>query len=82
MSDLKHTKKSQKAFDELQAIGVPVLKNGWGGYFQISGESNGTEVWAEYWEDSYINPKIEQIVKKHGLLLEWHNPGVLCVYSD
>ena len=86
MSNLKHTKKSQKAFDELKAMGAPVLRNEWGGYFEVSAESNDTETWADYYPcfgfDPFINNKITKVLDKHGLHAEWCNPGVVCIYAN
>jgi hypothetical protein len=76
MTNLEHTNESQKAYDELKGMGVPVLRNDWGGYFEVSAESNDTEVWADYYPeytlDPYINPKITEVLNKHGLHAEWH----------
>ncbi len=77
------------AFDELVAIGAPVMMNDWGGHFNISGESNyDGMVWADYYNEYELESldcfgvakSINKILKKHKLWCEWYNAGVLCVY--
>jgi len=78
------------AFLELYALGAPVLMNDWGGYFNISGENNETEVWADYyqefdqeeqWSQFGVHNKINDLLEKYALYCEWYNAGVLGVYD-
>lgn len=76
------------AFNALKKIGAPVLDTDREGcHFRISGEDNGDETWADYYDGHYlgwdfgVNPKIEAILEKHDLMCEWENPGVLGVYD-
>ena len=86
------TPQAQKAFDELKALGAPVLDRGGdndGGHFIISGEDNSNEIWADYYkefggpglDDFGVNLKINAILEKHGLFAEWYNPGFLVVHT-
>ena len=81
---------ARKAFNDLKAIGAPVIEDAWSdsAHFSISGEENYDEIWASYYceyglfADTFgVNPKIEAILKKHDLFSEWANPGVLNVYD-
>lgn len=80
--------KFQKAFNELQSMGVPVYEGGWSGEdtFRISGEDNGDQLWADYYAMDYgdfgVNPEITKVLDKFGLFAEWVNPGVLNVYNQ
>ena len=83
-----------KAYEELKAIGAPVmhLGGGFGGdaLFAISAEENYDYVWADYYAENEfpgmyegyefgVSPKINKILNKHGLFCEWYNAGVLDV---
>ena len=80
--------KFQKALNELQSMGVPVIEGGWNGEdtFRISGEDNGDYLWADYYAmdsgDFGVNPEITKVLDKFGLFAEWVNPGVLNVYNQ
>ena len=79
------------AYTKLKALGAPVYEGGWNGEdtFRISGEDNGSTVWADYYEEYVpsgwefgVNPVITKVLDKHGLFAEWCNPGVLNVYEN
>jgi len=84
-------KQYEKAYNELKAIGVPVIQgdmNDDPDRFRISAETG--ENWADYWaigfnetelglDDFGVNPKINTILDKHGLYAEWYDPGTLIV---
>ena len=81
---------ARNAFTQLKAMGVPVLPgNYWGegSHFEISGEDNFPEIWADYYEDLPagwdfgVNPKINRVLAANGLYHEWINAGVLGVYD-
>ena len=75
-------KNAEKAYIELERMGVPVMEKGWGGHFQISGEFMGGEddkIWADYYM-SFIDAKIVETLAKYDLHAEWYNPGLMCVY--
>ena len=75
------------AFNELKKIGAPVIKNGDGAHFCISGEDNINDIWADYfnmgadWLDFGVSKKITAILDKYDLYCEWQNPGCLGVYD-
>lgn len=77
------------AFNELEAIGCPVIEGDDYGNpegFRISGEDNCEEVWANYYMMDRpgflfgVNERVVNILRNYGLFAEWINPGVLGVY--
>lgn len=81
---------AKKAFDELKALGAPVIDRDDEGHFVISGESNtGDVIWADYYKEyqmSYlddfgVHKDINTVLEKHGLYAEWANPGYLNVHT-
>ena len=82
----------RNAYNTLKSLGVPVYEGGWNGdedTFRISGEDNGSTVWADYYEEYVpstwefgVNPVITKVLDKHKLYAEWCNPGVLDVYEN
>lgn len=85
-------KHAQTAYDALKKIGAPVLPGdnwGPGSHFEISGEDNGTELWADYYnefnpaetDDFGVSNKIMEVLTENGLYAEWINAGVLGVYD-
>lgn len=74
-----------KAFNALKKIGVPVYEHtDWSEGFDIDAEHPDSYLWLDYWDrpewNFGINPKIEEILSKHGLYSEWVNPGHARVY--
>lgn len=81
-------RKYRNAFNELKALGCPVIERPEGdrdGAFVISGESNCDKVWADYWEPAFglfgVNMDVVNVLRKHGLHAEWINPGCVGVYE-
>jgi hypothetical protein len=81
---------AKKAFDELKALGVPVIDRDDESHFVISGEENtGDVIWADYYKEyqmSYlddfgVHKDINAVLEKHGLYAEWANPGYLNVHT-
>jgi len=78
-----------KAYIALKKMGVPVYtRHDMDGRFQISAEEPESYKWADYYETYHpdwnfgVNPKIDEILNKHGLFAEWINPGELGVYEN
>lgn len=78
----------KRAFNQLKAIGAPVIEGGWNGEddtFRISAEDNSNRIWASYWDQSYgqfgISKDIVQILEDNDIWPEWINPGVIGVFS-
>jgi hypothetical protein len=77
-----------KPYNQLKKIGVPVYEHSDdNGNFSIDGEHPESYLWCDYYDghtipdwDFGINPKIGQILSKHGMFVEWVNPGRLAVY--
>lgn len=79
--------KVKKAFDKLEAMGVPVKDSTHnGGHFWIDGEVGATQ-WLDYygqnksWGNWTINDKIVDILADCDLYPEWANAGVVAVYD-
>jgi len=84
-------KNHKKAYEELKAIGVPVIQGDMDSNpnrFRINAETG--ENWADYYaigfnaaqlglDDFGVNPKINAILDKHGLFAEWYDAGTLSV---
>ena len=78
-----------KAYNQLKKMGVPVyVRDDMDGRFQISAEHPDSHKWVDYYEGYRIpgwdfgdNPKIDAVLRKHGLFSEWINPGELGVYK-
>jgi len=80
----------KKAFEQLKAIGAPVIEGGWNGEedtFRLSGEYNTDKrTWADYWNQYStghfgVDLEVTKILKENDLYAEWVNPGVVGVYS-
>lgn len=77
----------RKAFDALAKLGVPVYeRSDMDGRFQISAEDPESSQWCDYYDSPCdwvfgVNPKLNQVLDKHGLYAEWINPGELGVYQ-
>ena len=78
-----------KAYNALKKMGVPVyVRDDMDGRFQISAEEPESYLWVDYhagyqrsdWLFS-MNPKIDETLKKFGLLAEWINAGEVGVYK-
>lgn len=70
----------KKAFTQLKKLGVPVYEHvDWAEGFDIDAEHPDSYLWLDYWDrpqwDFGINPKIDEILTKHGLFAEWVNPA-------
>ena len=81
---------AQKAYNELKAMGVPVIDRDDEGHFVISGEDNtGDVIWADYHreypmtylDDFGVHKNINKVLSKHGLYAEWANAGFLNVHT-
>lgn len=84
----------RKAYNALVNLGVPVLDPNtlaYGGVFGISAENNVDVTWADYYCEFGLNrdeavpgvdPRILNILRRHGLSLEWDNPGMLSVRDE
>lgn len=74
--------KHLKAFEALKALGCPVFEreDHPTGFF-ISGEEGGTDGawWIDYYQQ-FDDPRIEPILRKHGLFAEWENPACQMVH--
>jgi hypothetical protein len=77
-----------KAFDELKKLGVPVFENSdhqARGNFAISAEHPESFKFCDYYSENPawnfgVSPKLEAVLRKHGLYAEWRDPGSLNVY--
>ncbi len=76
-----------QAFKALKKLGCPVfIHPDAPSRFDISAEDENSCFWADYYEGMYyegwefgVNPKVGEILRKHGLYAEWVNPGHLRV---
>ena len=79
-----------KAFNELKKLGCPGFeRSDYEGRFMISAEDPESYKWADYyayadgrWKGENTSPKLEEIMKKHGLYCEWENAGCLIVWEN
>ena len=74
-----------KAYNALKKLGVPVYVHGdYEQGFDIDGEHPDSYLWLDYYDRPEwafgINPKIDEILTKHGLFAEWVNPAHARVY--
>jgi len=84
----------KKAFDELKAIGAPVVNPEGTGYDQYTHDScqfimdgeAGEEMFLNYFPASYAtwyngtySDEVHAILEKYGLYGEWANPAVLTI---
>lgn len=85
------TPQAQEAFNELEAMGVPVIECDDESHFRISGEDNdGDTIWADYYkeyqmdymDDFGVHKDIVSCLARHGLYAEWANSGYLNVYNN
>ena len=79
-------KRTQAAFDELVAMGVPVVQHDHlGGHFQLSGEEDSSIYWVDYYNpelgDFGISDKIHAVLDKYDLYAEWENAAIALVYD-
>lgn len=90
MTNVIYLKAAQAAYEQLEALGCPVVAIQDESLFRISGEDNtGDVVWADYYveykmsymDDFGVNTQINEVLALHGLYAEWANPGYLNVYS-
>ena len=80
-------KKYTKAFNALKKLGCPVFVHvDAPNRFDISAEESNSDEWASYYNGDYrpdwifgVNPKVNEILSKHGLFAEWMNPAHLRV---
>jgi|TARA_R110000824_G_scaffold132891_2_gene295478 hypothetical protein len=76
-------KNKREAFDVLDALGAPVFDRDANSFYVDleEGSSEPGVVWGDFYELGYpwVNPKLEEVVAKHGGFVEWKNPGVLWV---
>lgn len=77
-----------KAFNALQKLGCPVFVHSDApNRFDISAEESNSDEWASFYNGDHsdwifgVNPKVNEILSKHGLFAEWMNPGHLRVYE-
>jgi hypothetical protein len=74
---------AEKAFDELTAMGVPVVElSHYSGYFQLSAEEENSSMWVDYHStlgDFGIHNDIHAVLDKYGLFAEWDNCAIACV---
>jgi len=76
------------AYKALQAINTPVIdRQEDNALFMISGEDNDDgRPFIDYYEYNYgefgVDQTVCDILKKHGLICEWINPGLLGVYPE
>lgn len=78
----------QKAYDILEAMGVPVINREDEGLFIISGEDNPDTIWADYYnefnypglDDFGVNTKINKVLAVNSMYAEWVNPAMLAVH--
>ena len=77
----------RNAFNELEAMGAPVIERPEGdgdGPFVLSAEDNVDRVWADYWQGEFglfgVAQDVCDIAEKHGLFCEWINPGCVGFY--
>ena len=83
-----------KAFNELKALGAPVIDPEGSGYdqythencqFIMDGEQNAIEFLDYYpasyskWDHGTYSNEVSAILDKYGLYGEWANPAVLCI---
>tara|TARA_R110000868_G_scaffold384771_1_gene652369 strand:- start:944 stop:1195 length:252 start_codon:yes stop_codon:yes gene_type:complete len=78
---------AEKAFDELTAMGVPVVEfSHYSGYFQLSAEEQNSSMWVDYYNhdlgDFGISDKIHAVLDKHGLFAEWENAAIAVVWDE
>jgi len=76
------------AAEELYVMGVPLLSPSlkWGGHFAISTEYDNSSKWLSYWDypafwDFGVNPRLVEVLERHGLYSEWINAAVLGIYT-
>ncbi|QGH74780.1 hypothetical protein MAL1_00001 [Bacteriophage DSS3_MAL1] len=78
----------RKAFNELKAIGAPVIERPEGdgdGPFVLSAEDNDSRIWADYYSPEFglfgVAQDVTDILESNGLFAEWINPGMVGVYQ-
>jgi len=77
---------ARKAFNELKALGVPVVEfDHYGGHFQLSAEEDNSSEWVDYYNSSLgdfgIHNTINGILDKHGLFAEWQDAAIASVWD-
>ena len=76
----------QKAFNELQALGCPVIPvKDHDAFFLVSGEDASSYEWCDYYGEyrggyPWVSDTLTEVLDKYGLTYEWENPGCLGIY--
>ena len=74
-------------YDEHTQFAISGEQNQYPRYNRDTGEFEGeTIVWADYYgefgsEYPEVDPRIEKVLEKHGLVYEWYDPSVITVYG-
>ena len=75
------------AFDGESLFAISGEQNQYPRYNRTTGEFEGeTSIWADYYgefgsEYPEVDPRIEKVLEKHGLVYEWYDPSVITVYG-
>jgi len=88
-------KSARQAYRQLERRGCPVRKtqdaasgySQYGGLFAISAEEANSDLWLNYYPESYTrwdhgthSDQLQAVLEAKGLYLEWYNPAVAVVY--
>ena len=75
------------AFDEGSLFAISGERNEYSEFNLSTGEFEGEDIiWADYYGEygsgyPEVDPRIEKVLEKHGLVYEWYDPSVITVYG-